>query len=393
MRGPRHGTALAASTARRRRRALAAVPVAALVLAWGSHAGAQSPLGQTTPPTTANGLQQLVENLLGQGTVPPAPPPPAPAPPAAEPGGELPPGPGAEPGVVAAEGARVVPPEGQAAMDSIRRTPPRTTDALITALRQLVDIGLSAEEAAVLGMGHFPVAGPANYFHDFLYPRFNPEYRPHQGTDIFAAEGTPVRASEDGTVRFTEGGISGKAYYLYTGSGTYYFGCHLVAFADLPNGASVSQGQIVGYVGDTGDAAGGPPHLHFEIHPGGGAAVDPKGILDGWLDDALANVAALVASYQQTGLPKPISYAGTLRRFDEPLAGGHGISTLLAASSSNPGIRRLSELRASRNLTGDSAAVDAAIAEAWKEADQISRKLLTRLTPAALQIVLVHDST
>ena len=370
-----------------------ALPVAAFILTWGAQAGAQSPLGQTTPPTTANGLQQLVENLLGQGTVPPAPPAsPAPDPPApvSDPGGEPLP---ADPGVAAAEGARVVPPEAQAAIDSISRTPPRNTDALITALRQLVDIGLSPEEAAVLGMGHFPVAGPANYFHDFLYPRFNPEFRPHQGTDIFAAEGTPVRASEDGTVRFTEGGISGKAYYLYTGSGTYYFGCHLVDFADLPSGSSVTQGQIVGYVGSTGDAAGGPPHLHFEIHPGGGAAVDPKAILDGWLDEALANVSALVASYQQTGLPKPISYAGTLRRFDEPLAGGQGISTLLAASSSNPGIRRLSELRASRNLTSDSASVDAAIADAWKEADQISRKLLTRLTPAALQIVLVRDST
>ncbi|MGI9023705.1 MAG: M23 family metallopeptidase, partial [Acidimicrobiales bacterium] len=245
---------------------------------------------------------------------------------------------------------------------------------------------------AALGMGRFPVAGVANYGDDFLFPRFNPEYRPHQGNDIFAAAGTPVRASEDGTVRFTEGGISGKAYYLTTGGGTYYFGCHMSAFADLPSGSSVSQGQIVGFVGDTGDAAGGAPHLHFEIHPGGGGAVNPKSILDGWLDEALANVASIVASYQQVGLPKAISYAGTLRRFDEPLSGGSGIATLLADSSSNPGVRRLSELRASRSMTSDSSKADAAIAEAWHDADRTSQSLLSLVTPLALENTLARNS-
>jgi len=237
-------------------------------------------------------------------------------------------------------------------------------------------------------MGHFPVAGQADYTDDFLFPRFNPEFHPHQGNDIFAAEGTPVRAVEDGSVSFSEGGISGKAFHLNTGKG-YYFGCHLSAFADLPSGSSVTQGQIIGFVGSTGDAAGGAPHLHFEVHPGGGGAVDPKSFLDGWIDEALVNISKLVATYRQVGLPKAISYAGTLRRFDEPLAGGGGIATLLTASS-NPGIRRLTELRASRGLTSDKA--NAAVVDAWKAADRTSASVLSLVTPVALQTVLVRNS-
>jgi len=285
-----------------------------------------------------------------------------------------------------------VPPEAQAAIDSINRTPGRNTDELLVALHQLVALGLGPEDAAVIGMGHFPVAGAANYSDDFLFPRFNPTFHPHQGNDIFAAEGTPVRASEDGSVRYTDGAVSGKAFYLTTGSGTYYFGCHLVAYADLPSGSRVTQGQIVGYVGSTGDAAGGAPHLHFEVHPGGGAAVDPKATLDRWLDEALANVANLVAGYRQVGLPGPVSDTGVLRRFDEPLAGGSGIATLVAASSSNPGIRRLGELRAARRSTSDSAKADTASIEAWQAAERTTHSLLAPVTPAALQTVLVHES-
>jgi len=356
---------------------------------------AQSPPpGQATPPTTTNGLQDLVNNLLGGGTVPPA------TPPQANPGasstgaaadpGQAPPAGGDTPTVAGA--AQVVPPDAQVAIDSVNRTPGRNSGELLVALRQLVDLGLSPEEAAVIGMGHFPVGGQADYTDDFLFPRFNPEFHPHQGNDIFAAEGTPVRAVEDGSVSFSDGGISGKAFHLATGNGTYYFGCHLVAFANLPSGSSVTQGQIIGFVGSTGDAAGGSPHLHFEVHPGGGGAVDPKSFLDGWLDEALANVSKIVATYRQVGLPRAISYAGVLRRFDEPLAAGTGISTLLTASSANPGIKRLSELRASRSLTADSTKADAAIVDAWKAADRTSASLLSPVTPIALQTVLVHDS-
>ena len=363
----------------------------ALCAAWAVPAGAQ-----TTPPTTRNGLEELVNNLLGGGTTVPPPPAPGTSDPAAS---DAPPSPGTAGGAppAVADGAappeesRVIPPEAQAVINSIARTGGRNTNELMNALGQLIELGMSPEEAAVIGMGKFPVAGEAAYNDDFLMPRFGPGLRFHQGNDIFAERGTPIRASEDGTVRFSEDPTSGKAYYLTTTDGTFYFGCHLDAYAELPNGSSVTQGQIVGYNGDTGNAVGTTPHLHFEIHPGGGAAVNPKPILDRWLDEAVANVANIVASYQQVGLPKAFTYAGSLRRFDEPLSGGNGIATLLAASSSNPGSRRLTELRASRTLASDSSKADAAIADAWKGADQTSRSLLERITPSALQAVLVGD--
>jgi len=282
----------------------------------------------------------------------------------------------------------VISPEQQALANSISRTPGRNTSELLAALHQLSDVGLSPEEAMVIGMGRFPVGGEAGYGDDFLEPRAG-SATGHQGNDIQAAEGTPIRASEEGTVAYGEDGGCGKSFHLTTATG-YYLGCHLVGFADLGSGAHVTQGQIIGFVGTTGASTG--PHLHFEVHPGGGAAVNPKPILNGWLDEALANIAQIVATYQQVDLPKAISYTGSLRRFDEPLAGGSDVATLVTASSSNPGIQRLTELRASRGPTAGSSKPDAAAIDAWRSADQTSRKLLSLVTPGALEAALAGKS-
>ncbi len=376
-------------------RALAIVPLAALVAGLGAPAGAQSaPPDQSTTPTT-NGLEDLVNKVLGGGTTTPPPPgTPAPA------DGSDPAHPGSDPGSapVAPPAATdappppglpsVISPEAQALADSISRTPGRNTSELLAALHQLVDIGLSPEEAMLIGMGHFPVGGEAGYGDDFLEPRAG-SATGHQGNDIQAAEGTPIRASEEGTVTYAEDGGCGRNFHLTTATG-YYLGCHLVGFADVGSGTHVTQGQIVGFVGTTGASTG--PHLHFEVHPGGGAAVNPKPILNGWLDEALANIPKIVATYQQVGLPKAISYAGSLRRFDEPLAGGSDVASLVTASSSNPGIQRLTELRASRDPATDSVKTDPAVIDAWRAADQTSRSLLSLVTPGALEAALVRKS-
>jgi murein DD-endopeptidase MepM/ murein hydrolase activator NlpD len=115
-----------------------------------------------------------------------------------------------------------------------------------------------------------PVQGPHAFSNDYGAPRGGG--RSHQGNDILAARGTPVVANVSGTVTHRTGAVSGKAYYLAGDDGNRYFGAHLDTF-----GASgrVSAGTQVGTVGNTGDAAGGPPHLHFEIHPGGSGNVNP----------------------------------------------------------------------------------------------------------------------
>ena len=115
-----------------------------------------------------------------------------------------------------------------------------------------------------------PVQGPRAFSNDYGAPRGGG--RSHQGNDILAARGTPVVANVSGVVTHRSGAVSGKAYYLAGDDGNRYFGAHLDSF-----GASgrVSGGTQIGTVGDTGDAAGGPPHLHFEIHPGGSGNVNP----------------------------------------------------------------------------------------------------------------------
>lgn len=90
----------------------------------------------------------------------------------------------------------------------------------------------------------------------------------HQGTDIFAAAGTPVYAVTDGVVtKMGPSKIGGNRVWI---NGQYYY-AHLKGFAaGLKPGARVRAGQVIGYVGNTGDAKGTPPHLHFAYDPKGG---------------------------------------------------------------------------------------------------------------------------
>ncbi len=96
--------------------------------------------------------------------------------------------------------------------------------------------------------------------------------------------GTPVVAVADGSVfRVGYNGLGGwRLWVRDTGGNTFYY-AHLDAFSPAAvEGASVARGTVLGYVGDSGDARGTSPHLHFEIHPGGGGPVPPYPIVTGW---------------------------------------------------------------------------------------------------------------
>ena len=95
--------------------------------------------------------------------------------------------------------------------------------------------------------------------------------RRHQGVDVIAAGGTPLVAVESGRVNFKTTRLGGNSVWLYGNSGTSYFYAHLSAWEG--SSRTVSRGEVIGYVGATGNTS--VNHLHFEIHPGGGAAVNP----------------------------------------------------------------------------------------------------------------------
>jgi peptidoglycan LD-endopeptidase LytH len=106
--------------------------------------------------------------------------------------------------------------------------------------------------------------------------------RAHKGTDLFASWDEPMYAVRSGTVYVGNSGLGGKSIWLLGDNGIAFYYAHLSGFA-VSSGQGVSQGQTIGYNGNTGNASGGPPHLHFEIHPGGrgSAAVNPYATLAG----------------------------------------------------------------------------------------------------------------
>jgi murein DD-endopeptidase MepM/ murein hydrolase activator NlpD len=116
-----------------------------------------------------------------------------------------------------------------------------------------------------------PVHGEGFFSRDFGAPRFAGGYHPHAGNDIFAEEGTPIVAPFGGTAVATPNMLGGQSVKVYGRAG-YVYNAHLSRYGKL---GAVKPGDVIGFVGNTGDAAGGPWHDHFELHPKNGPAVDP----------------------------------------------------------------------------------------------------------------------
>lgn len=114
-----------------------------------------------------------------------------------------------------------------------------------------------------------PVAGASAYVDSWGAPRSGG--RRHEGVDMLGARGTPIVAVVDGSVQHKQSSLGGLTAWLTGANGFKYFYGHFDSFGAA---GSVSRGTVIGYMGDTGNARG-TVHLHFEVHPGGGRAVNP----------------------------------------------------------------------------------------------------------------------
>lgn len=121
----------------------------------------------------------------------------------------------------------------------------------------------------IVAFGLFPVAGPNEFVDSWGFARSGG--RAHKGTDILAARGTPVVAVHDGWAAPGSNGLGGLTVWLTGDDGRSYYYAHLDSIA-VGEGRVVA-GQVLGAVGDSGNARGTAPHLHFEIHEPG--PVDP----------------------------------------------------------------------------------------------------------------------
>jgi hypothetical protein len=159
-----------------------------------------------------------------------------------------------------------------------------------------------ARPALEAGPYVFPIIGPAAFVDSFGGPRADVSW--HHGDDIFAPAGAPLVAVAAGTL-FSVGwnDIGGKRLWLRDRQGNEFYYAHLSAFSPIAlEGAQVVRGEVLGYVGTTGDAAGTPAHLHFEIHPvsmlrlGYDGAVNPTSYLESWRRLTERSAAAIRAA-------------------------------------------------------------------------------------------------
>ena len=163
---------------------------------------------------------------------------------------------------------------------------------------------ITAEQRLARGRFVFPVYGDVRCADDWGGAR---QIGPHQGNDCFAPFGSPVLAVADGRLnRVGTLPISGNRLWLKTDRGDSFFYAHLSAFApEAVSGRRVKAGTLLGFVGNTGDAEPTPPHVHFEVHPGDGDAIDPHEVLIAWQDRGELPSGGWLARYGDDTEPRP----------------------------------------------------------------------------------------
>jgi murein DD-endopeptidase MepM/ murein hydrolase activator NlpD len=158
-----------------------------------------------------------------------------------------------------------------------------TRSAVLVALVAIAVVGAtpmvatasSDPDIASLGVHHVCPAPDGDFIDSWGFARSGG--RRHKGVDMMAPYGSPVLAPTDGVVRSHTSSLGGLSFYLDGFDGVEYYGAHL---ATIDRVGLVAVGDQIGTVGTTGNA--NTPHLHFEVHPSGGSAVNPFPFTQDW---------------------------------------------------------------------------------------------------------------
>lgn len=103
-----------------------------------------------------------------------------------------------------------------------------------------------------------------------------PGGRQHRGIDIFAKRGTRIRSTTDGIVATVgTNSLGGRVVRVLGPGGEWHYYAHLESFGAIREGDRIAKGTVLGFVGDSGNARGTPPHLHYGIYRFQGSAMNP----------------------------------------------------------------------------------------------------------------------
>jgi hypothetical protein len=237
-----------------------------------------------------------------------------------------------------------------------------STNKLVAAASELRSLEVPVDQIISKVYPPFIIAGESAWTDTWGAPRYGPGpiVRTHEGQDVFCKYGDPILSPEAGTMSYSDGGLGGITARVHTSSTSYWYLTHLSATnaKEHPSGSSVEVGDVVGYCGNSGNAATTPPHVHFGWYVNG-VAQNPMRHLVKWLHEAERRVLGEVTVQQR----KKIKNAPSLtleRRFGDGFA--PDLSTLevsgesLWATGSSPatGAFALAEVALQAALAGGS---------------------------------------
>jgi murein DD-endopeptidase MepM/ murein hydrolase activator NlpD len=199
------------------------------------------------------------------------------------------------------------------------------TTKLVEVATRLRSLGLSAAEVRRRVYPPFIIGGPASWVDTWGAPRYGPapgQVRTHEGQDVFCDYGDPVLAPETGVLDFSDGGLGGITARVYRADGSYWYLTHLSDVNDerFAVGDQVQSGDVIGYCGNSGNAATTAPHVHFGWYKAGGVGSrNPMKWLVRWLHVAERRVLGVVTMTQKKHVRQNVQL--TLeRRFGDAFA-------------------------------------------------------------------------